>query len=81
MQKGDIVKFRSKNASRDYRTLSKGQVWANKTGESFARKLKKDPYRNMTITEMSTSTTYDEKEIPMAKIEGVFVPCSLLIPV
>jgi len=82
MKTGDIVQFKSKNASKEFRTLQRGQKWRNDKAENFALMLKKDAFAKMEIREMSEGFDMMKNEpYPVAVLTtyAVPVPCSILV--
>ena len=83
MQTGDFVKFRSKNASRDYTTLQRGQEWADNKAYDFAQMLKKDPFARLevrAITQGFDILRNKEYDVAILGRYSIPVPCSLLVP-
>lgn len=82
MKTGDIVKFKSKNASKEFRTLQRGQEWDDDKAEDFAWMLKKDPFSEMEIRAMTEGfDMLNNRPYPVAILTkyAVPVPCSLLV--
>ncbi len=82
MQTGDYVKFKSKNASKDFRTLQRGQEWDDDKAENFAWMLKKDPFAKMEIRAMTEGfDMLKNAPYPVAILTtyAIPVPCSLLV--